>query len=309
MLMEHSMKKKCIFKHFFTNYLILCRFCSILPFMKYNFSVEMTSGERINLDLYSGDPEKSRPCVVIVHGFKGFKDWGFFPVAATFFEQQNYHAITFNFSHNGISPGRDVFDQLEKFAENTFSREKQELNEIITRVISGEFCNFDGELFIIGHSRGGGVALLAAPGIRNLSAIATWSSISNVDRFTDRQKKIMAENGFIELPNSRTGQMMRINRTFTEDIENNSGDALSIEKAIQNIDKPVLVVHGEIDGTVPVEEARFIYERLSGSSSEIFIVPKADHTFKMSHPAGDLSGQFKLVLEKTHNFFRSNKRG
>ncbi len=277
--------------------------------MKYNFSVETARGERINLDLYSDDPDAARPCVVIVHGFKGFKDWGLFPVAAAFFEQQNYHAITFNFSHNGISPGTDIFDQLDKFAQNTFSREKQELNEIINRVISGEFCNLNGDLFIIGHSRGGGVALLVAPGIPAISAIATWASISNVDRFTERQKKLMVENGFIELPNSRTGQMMRINRTFTEDIELNSNDELSIEKAILKIDKPVLVVHGEIDGTVPVQEARFIFERLKSPSSEILIVPKSDHTFKMSHPAGDISTQFEFILEKTHNFFRSNQRG
>ncbi len=277
--------------------------------MKYNFSVTTESGDRIDLDLYSRDPEKPLPVVVVVHGFKGFKDWGFFPVTGEYFSDHGYHAVVFNFSHNGITPGNDIFNELDKFARNTLSLEKRELKEIIARVNLGEFCNLGGELFIIGHSRGGGVALLAASGEANVSAIAVWSSISYVDRYTERQKKLVSEQGFLEIPNSRTGQMMRMNHSFFDDLDANGGDGLSIEKALQNIYCPILTVHGEIDGTVPVREAFAINELCKNQASEVFIVTKADHTFKMVHPATELTAQFKQVLEKTQSFFSSNKRG
>ncbi len=303
------MKKNYIFDYFFTIYLILCRFCSILKFMKYNFSVTTGSGDQIDLDLYSSDPEKPLPVVIIVHGFKGFKDWGFFPSAGEYFSTAGYHSVVFNFSHNGITPGNDIFNELDKFAKNTISLEKRELKEIIARVNLGEFCNLLGKIFIIGHSRGGGVVLLAASGVPDISAIAVWSSISHFDRYTERQKNLVAKQGFLEIPNSRTGQIMRMNSSFFDDLALNGREGLSIEKALQKIEQPILAVHGDIDGTVPVSEAFEINKQCKHPASEVFIVPKADHTFKMVHPATELTIQFMQVLEKTQSFFSSNQRG
>lgn len=277
--------------------------------MKYNFSVTTASGDQIDLDLYSSDPSELKPAVIIVHGFKGFKDWGFFPLAGEYFAAIGYHAILFNFSHNGISPGNDIFNELEKFAENNLSLEKRELKEIIARVFSGEFCNLDGNLFIIGHSRGGGVALLSSAGNSDITAVAVWASVSYADRYTAHQKKQVAEQGYLEIPNSRTGQLMRLNRSFFDDINANAATELSIEKALEKITCPVLAVHGEIDGTVPVKEAVEINRWSRHPGSELLIVPKADHTFKMVHPANEITNQFSQVLDKTQTFFRSNQRG
>lgn len=277
--------------------------------MKYIFSVTTASGDQIDLDLYSSDPSELKPAVIIVHGFKGFKDWGFFPLAGEYFASNGYHAVVFNFSHNGISPGNDIFNELEKFAENSLSIEKRELKEIIARVYSGEFCNLDGNLFIIGHSRGGGVTLLSSAGNPDITAVAVWASVSFVDRYTAHQKKQIADQGYLEIPNSRTGQLMRLNRYFFDDISANASTGLSIEKALEKINFPVLAVHGEIDGTVPVKEAVEINRWSKHPGSEILIVPKADHTFKMVHPATEITNQFSQVLEKTQTFFRSNQRG
>ena len=48
------------------------------------------------------------PAVVICHGFKGFKDWGFFPEVAAALAASGYLAISFNFSGSGI--GSDLCD-------------------------------------------------------------------------------------------------------------------------------------------------------------------------------------------------------
>jgi len=39
---------------------------------------------------------------VYVHGFKGFKDWGFVPYIGETFASKGFAFLTFNFSHNGI---------------------------------------------------------------------------------------------------------------------------------------------------------------------------------------------------------------
>jgi Lysophospholipase len=198
--------------------------------MKYNFSINTIPGNKIDLDLYSEAPSEPRSVVVIAHGFKGFKDWGFFPHAGDYFAHAGYHCVIFNFSHNGITPGNDIFDEPEKFADNTASLELSELIEVVRRVVSNEFCKFNGDLFIIGHSRGGGIAMLAAPHIAELTALGLWSAISYTDRFTERQKEVARSVGYLEVPNSRTGQILRMNRSFFEDIEANKEGSLSIVK-------------------------------------------------------------------------------
>ncbi len=277
--------------------------------MKYNFLITTSAGNQIDCDLYTKARDESKPVVLIVHGFKGFKDWGFFPPSARFFEDSGYHAITFNFSHNGVSPGKCDFDDLRSFAENSLSLEVDELKELSSFIISGKFCNFSGQLFIIGHSRGGGVTLLSSPAIKNLDAVAVWSSISYVDRYTDRQKKEWKEKGSLSFLNTRTGQEMSMNYSFLEDLLTNKAAKLSIEKSIAQLEVPVLAVHGEIDLTVPVKDSERIISFSRNQNSELFIVPKAGHTFNMVHPATETTEQFSSVINKTEKFFRRYIRG
>ncbi|GAB1442061.1 hypothetical protein MASR2M39_08960 [Ignavibacteriales bacterium] len=277
--------------------------------MKYNFLITTSAGDQIDCDLYSIARNESKPVVLFVHGFKGFKDWGFFPDAARYFAENGYHAITFNFSHNGVSPGSIDFDDLAGFAKNSLSLEVDELKEISSFIISSNFCNFSGQLFIIGHSRGGGAVLLASPSIKNLYAAAVWSSISYVDRYTERQKKEWKENGSLNFLNTRTGQEMKMNYSFLEDILINKDGKLSIEKSTGKLEIPVLAVHGEIDLTVPVKDSERIISYSKNKNSQLFIVPKAGHTFNMVHPAVEITNQFSTVINKTEKFFRRYIRG
>ncbi len=52
---------------------------------------------------------------------------------------------------------------------------------------------------------------------------------------------------------------MSLNISLLEDIEMNK-DKLNIKKAVKNLNKPLLIVHGEQDLAVPVDEAEEIYE-------------------------------------------------
>jgi hypothetical protein len=56
-------------------------------------------------------------CIIFVHGFKGFKDWGFGPYLAKYLSTKGFFVITFNFSHNGVSIPMDEFTELDKFAQ------------------------------------------------------------------------------------------------------------------------------------------------------------------------------------------------
>ena len=91
--------------------------------MSNDFLLISQKGNKIRVTVYGLENLNSAPCLIFVHGFKGFKDWGFGPYIGDYFAEKGFFVITFNFSHNGIGEGKTEFGELEKFAQNTFSLE------------------------------------------------------------------------------------------------------------------------------------------------------------------------------------------
>lgn len=275
--------------------------------MREEFSFLTHSGNKIRASLFYNGNGDEKPCLILVHGFKGFKDWGFWPHTAEFFSENGFNVLSFNFSHNGVSDSFTEFDELDKFAQNTISLEIDELNEIVDSVHSGLIkslnCNSIG---LIGHSRGGAISILVSEKNKNVNALAVWASVAKLDRYTERQKKEWREKGFIEVLNSRTNQLMRLNVSLLEDIEYNKDTSLNIEKAVKNLSKPFLIVHGEQDLTVPVQEGKLLFEFSNKYLTEIEIISSTGHTFDVVHPFKSSNQKFDRVLSKTLEFFRNN---
>jgi pimeloyl-ACP methyl ester carboxylesterase len=274
--------------------------------MSDNFILNTQKNNVLNITAYGLELINKAPCLILVHGFKGFKDWGFFPYIGEYFSKNGFFVLTFNFSHNGIGDSLTEFTELDKFAENTLSLELSELNEVIIAYKEGFFGQIsDKGIGLLGHSRGGTVALLGANEKKEVNAAATWSAVSNFNRYTERQKNEWRKNGFFEIINSRTKQVMRLNVSLLEDIELNRDNSLSIEKAARNLNKPLLIAHGEIDLTVPVKEGEVIYNWSDKNQSELFVVKSAGHTFDIVHPFEGSNQKFNSILNKTKDFFNT----
>jgi pimeloyl-ACP methyl ester carboxylesterase len=272
-----------------------------------DFVLNTKKNEKIRITTYGYENLETAPCLIFVHGFKGFKDWGFWPYSGNFFAGKGFFVLSFNFSHNGIGDGVSEFTELDKFAKNTFSLELEELNEIIDAYLQ----NFFGErkskkIGIIGHSRGGGDALIVSSKRNEIDAVVTWAAVANFNRYTKRQAKEWQRNGFFEVLNTRTNQMMRLNVSLLEDIEKNKTDLLNIEKAANNLNKPLLILHGEQDLTVKIEEGEQIYSWSNKKLTEFHKIKAAGHTFDITHPFEGSNSKFDSVLDKTLNFFKQH---
>ncbi|RPI67965.1 MAG: alpha/beta hydrolase [Ignavibacteriales bacterium] len=275
--------------------------------MQKDFSLFTAANNEISVTIYGYESFDKNPVLIYVHGFKGFKDWGFVPYTAEYFTEKGYTVITFNFSHNGIGAVKDEFTELEKFGKNTYSLETSELSEIIDAYLFGFFGeNPKSKVGLIGHSRGGAVALLTAKKRKEVSVLAVWSSISKVDRYTERQKKEWIKNGFIEVVNSRTNQSMKLDKNVLDDIENNKEKKLNIENAVKKYNRPLIIIHGEQDLTVPVKEGECIYEWSNKKKTKFVTVPAAGHTFDIVHPFAGTNQKFNTVLVETEQFFNKN---
>lgn len=275
--------------------------------MSRNFILKTSKNNLIRITAYGEDLIGKFPCIIIVHGFKGFKDWGFFPYTAEFLSKNNFFVLTFNFSHNGVGDSLTEFTELDKFAENTFSLEISELNDIISLY----FQNFFGEsnnqpLGLLGHSRGGAVSLLASVKEKRISAITAWAAVSAFDRYSNRQKEEMKKNGFISLLNSRTKQLMKVNVSLLEDLEKNIDSSLNIINSVKLFKKPLLIAHGTEDLTVKIREGEKLFNNGEKFLTEFFRVEKTGHTFGIVHPFENTNPAFESLLQKTTDFFKKN---
>lgn len=272
--------------------------------MNKDYTYSTSDGEKLRITTYLIKSLFFGKTLVFVHGFKGFKDWGFGPYLGEYFANKGFFVITFNFSHNGVGESKSEFTELEKFAKNTFSREVRELNEIISAFRNG-FFEIKGNtlLGLIGHSRGGAIVLLTASKRNDVDAVVTWAAISKLDRYSKRQNQEWRKKGFFEILNTRTNQMMRLDIGLLDDIENNSNSSLSIENALKNLNRPLLIAHGEQDLAVPIAEAEQLYDWADKSKTEFYKLFSTGHTFDIVHPFNGTSEKFEKLLDKTTNFF------
>ncbi len=271
-----------------------------------NFTFTTSDKEQIYATAYLNETRFSGNALVLVHGFKGFKDWGFGPYASQFFADNGYLTVAFNFSHNGVDENNE-FTRLDKFAANTFSREIRELNEI-TDALYNDYLNlnFKGKIGYIGHSRGGAISILNATHRDDIPAIALWASISKLDRYSERQKEEWRRKGYLEVLNMRTKQKLKLNLTLLKDIEKNSDDLLNIQYAVTNFNRPLFIAQGDQDVAVRLEEAVKLYNWANREKTELYIINNTGHTFGIVHPFEQSNEKFDKLLDKTLTFFNNN---
>ena len=244
------------------------------------------------------------PTVVILHGFKGFKDWGFFPYAAAALANRGFAVVTFNFSMNGVGENLLEFTELEKFARNTYSREQEDVAKIIGEIKEGLLppggVLDPDRLGLIGHSRGGANSLLYAMDDPDIKSVVTWNGIADVDLFSRELKREISEKGTGTILNARTGQKMPIHREVLEDLEANR-DRWNILKRLPEWERPLLILQGDQDAPRLVEGAHQLHK--AAPRSTLQILPGADHTFGAVHPFRGTTPHLERVIEETANFF------
>lgn len=275
--------------------------------MKTSFIYKSSKLNDIRIDFFSKSKNYQLPLIILVHGFKGFKDWGFFPYTAEFLVENGFNVLSFNFSHNGVGKSLTEFDELDKFEKNTISLELSELNEIINACRNSYFLGLNPKsIGLLGHSRGAAVSILAASINQNVNSLCCWAPVAKFDRYTDRQKSHWRSQGYFEVLNSRTNQIMRISVELLNDIEENKNDKLNIEKAVKSLEIPFLIIHGEQDLTVPIKESEEIYDWANTSLKKLEKIESTGHTFDIIHPFSGSNEKFDKILKLTADFFTNS---
>jgi pimeloyl-ACP methyl ester carboxylesterase len=243
------------------------------------------------------------PVLILSHGFKGFKDWGFFPYMASRFAQQGFYVVTFNFSCNGVHVSD--FDELDKFAVNTYSREQADLNLLLQTLLAkllpeAERADLQ-HIYLLGHSRGGGNSILFAAEHPEVGAVVTWNGNANADLFGADFKEAVAEHGVAYVANARTKQQMPIRREFYEDLEENKS-RYHIPERLAALSIPVLQLQGNLDS----ERLRAGFEilRQAAPQHRSVTIEGGTHTFGAVHPFAGPTDQLEEAIRLTIDFLK-----
>lgn len=247
--------------------------------------------------------EVNQPILIICHGFKAYREWGFFPYIAEQFALSNMIVINFDFSQNGIvDPIKGIFED-DIFRTITVTQEIADLNNVISSIpellnenlISG----WNGDIYLMGHSLGGAVSIIVASERNNIKKIVTWASIGDIDRNTDRQKAEWREKGVIEFENRITGQTLHLDVEYLEDKLRNKVK-YNLKECATKISIPMLIIHGDKDFTVRSGEAEILHN--AAVNSEIEIISKANHTFNCRHPFTGTNEILNKAILSTNQF-------
>ncbi|WP_203257510.1 alpha/beta hydrolase family protein [Hyunsoonleella ulvae] len=252
-----------------------------------NIILEGQHNKPILTDVFYKDNNQAKPVIVFCHGYKGFKDWGAWDLMAKAFADQGYFFIKFNFSHNGGTVKQPIdFPDLEAFGNNNYTKELDDLGTVIDWIFNNEAYRNNinsNHISLIGHSRGGGIVTIKA---EEDSRIANVISLAGVCDYGKRSStigdlKAWKKEGVKYVLNGRTKQQMPHYYQFYEDFIKNE-ERLTIKRAVSNLKVPYLIIHGDNDTSIFIEEAQQLHKWYPKSQLEI--IKGADHVFNVKHP-------------------------
>lgn len=252
-----------------------------------NTIVEGKHQKPILTDVFYNENNQPKPVVIFCHGYKGFKDWGAWNIMAETFAKAGFFFIKFNFSHNGGTVNQPIdFPDLEAFGNNNYTKELYDLGSIINWISSSSESKNEIDLeriSLIGHSRAGGIVTIKAEEDNRVKKVISLAGVCDFAKRTATSGDLeqWKKDGVKYVLNGRTKQQMPHFYQFYEDFKQNENQ-LNIERAVSKLTIPYLIIHGDNDTSVFIDEAQQLHSW--NSKSQLEIIENANHVFNTSHP-------------------------
>ena len=272
-----------------------------------NIILHRSDNKPILIDAFYSKELTDQAIIIFCHGYKGFKDWGAWNIMATEFAKAGFCFIKFNFSHNGGTMHDPIdFPDLEAFGNNNYTKELNDLNDVISW--SQDYFNDNlhvdtTNINIIGHSRGGGIAIIKASEDNRINKVITLASVSDFGSRSSTSGDLLnwEKTGVKFVLNGRTNQQMPHYYQFYEDFKANE-ERLHIQSAERRLRVPHLIIHGTKDNSIDIIEARKLHQW--NPKSKLLEIDGADHVFNTKHPwdNANLSSELKSAVLSSIDF-------
>ncbi len=248
--------------------------------------------------------EDARASVVLLHGHKGFYNYGCYPVLADRLRRALPVCVhRYNASHSGMTRDESTFERPDLFSRDTWNKQVYDLRAVVRAARAGSLPGAPegAPVIAIGHSRGGTACLLSAGRAGDArekpDALVSMSAPSWCASDVEGKQREIAETGRLAWPSARTGQDLFGARGWLDEqlADPAAHDLLGLCRAIAC---PALVVHGADDPTIPVRCANEISAAIP--YAELAVIKGGDHVFNTAHPA-DMQAEPSVALAQMIN--------
>jgi len=239
-------------------------------------------GNKICGILSNPTEDKTKPIIILCHGFSTSKDSSTYKTMQESLNQHQLSTFRFDFYGHGESDG--------KFEDITLTKA---VNNILETIV---FLKKQGypQIGLLGSSFGGNASLLATCKIKDIFVLALKCPVSNYfeNQILKKSPEEIANwktQGFIYYFSNTHQKKKKLKYSFFEDIKNYKNDS----SKYKTITLPTIIVHGDQDITVPVEQSKKTAEIIPHCTLEI--IKGADHFFKGP-------GHFTKMIKLLTNF-------
>jgi pimeloyl-ACP methyl ester carboxylesterase len=261
-------------------------------------------------DVFYANDNILKPIIIFCHGYKGFKDWGAWDLMAKAFADSGFFFIKFNFSHNGGTIEQPIdFPDLEAFGNNNYIKELDDLEVVIDWVCENSKFKTNSDkrkIYLIGHSRAGGIVTIKAEEDNRIKKVVSLAGVCDFGKRTATagDLDIWKKDGVKYVLNGRTKQQMPHFYQFYENFIDNE-ERLTIERAVSKLKIPYLIIHGNADTSVLIDEAKNLQQW--NPNSKRITIDGANHVFGASHPwdTNQLPTHLKKVTQATLEFLKN----
>ena len=218
----------------------------------------ITNSQGETLDYTFHDPgNQSRDILIIGHGVTGNKDRPFVVALAEAVASEGMAVLRFSFAGNGTSGG--------DFRDCTISKEVEDLKVVVTAAVNNGY-----RVTYAGHSMGGAVGVLAASSDERIRHLISLAGMVNTKDFYDREfGEEKPDDGCMwEEPSCP------LSSTYKNDMYSIG----SVASKASDVKVPWLLIHGDADDVVPIDDSREIFA-LANEPKKIIEIPGANHVF------------------------------
>ena len=215
-------------------------------------------GERLDYTFHEG-ADATKNIVVLGHGVTGNKDRPFVVALGEGLAAAGVPALRFSFSGNGASEG--------KFTHSTISKEVEDLGAVLDVLDGHTIC-------YVGHSMGGAVGVLRASQDDRIQLLVSLAGMVHTKAFAHTEfGDVIPDEGFMwDEPDCPLSQAYMDDLTQIDTVVDLS----------PQISVPWLLVHGDEDDVVPIEDSHDILAK-ANSQAQLVTLEGANHVFSDEH--------------------------
>ena len=205
--------------------------------------------------LYLGSGGGLRPTAIVLHGIPGIEKNIDLACAL---RDAGWNALVFHYRGSWGSEGT-----------YTLAGIPDDVKAAVDEMLSGKYPVDPSRLALVGHGLGGWAAIVAATRDLRVKAAVTMGGVNNMRTWYLSQEQSMEFARFLN-GTSATEILSQIRALGTT---RNPVDVISEIRAL-----PILIVHGNPDDAVSIEQAQVLHEASKGLA-EMIVIEGADHTF------------------------------